>query len=281
VDWIKWLTTVGGIALAMTGWEARANERHFAWSYESATLPGGARELELSVTPRLERDSFYQEVDQRLEVELGLMDRLQTSVYFNFRLSRTDPDARIALGWSVSNEWKWKLLDAVADPVGLAVYGEVTGGPAEGLLELEAKLILDKQLGNLLLAFNATAEEDFTFGPGVAGGATSSNANSSVTEVFGTAGATYAVRLGGEVQVGVGAEARAESLFSGNTGYLHTAFYAGPQVSLAVRGFWAVLSFQPQLASHKNASLAASYPGPLELHNHERYQARLLAGLHF
>jgi len=271
-SWCKTLVAWGVGALALISSVAAANERHFAWNYESATLTPGARELELWVTPRLDRDSFYQRADQRLEVELGLAERLQTSVYFNFNLWRTDPDAKVVFTWSISNEWKLKLLDPVADPVGLAVYGEVTGGPADGLLELEAKLILDKQLGPLLLAFNATGEEDFTFG---------ATSTSTLTEVIGTAGATYLFRLGEDTQLGVGAEVRSESFFAGDTGYRGTAFYAGPQVTFAVKGFWAVLSFQPQFAGNKSAAMAASYPDPLELHDHERYQARLLAGIHF
>src|SRR4051812_877842 len=86
---------------------ARANERHFTQTYESATLPAGAKELELSVSPRLGRgETPYTRFDQRVEVEVRLSDRLQTTLYLNFSLLPDDLGRPTTLGFGLSNEWK-------------------------------------------------------------------------------------------------------------------------------------------------------------------------------
>src|SRR4051812_1480656 len=61
-----------------------ANERHLTYTYESAVLPQGARELEVWSTARLGREQRYARFDERVEFEVGLTDRLQTSFYLNF-----------------------------------------------------------------------------------------------------------------------------------------------------------------------------------------------------
>src|SRR3954462_8025614 len=93
---------------------ASANERHFTYTYESAVLPQGARELEVWTTPRLGRDQYFARFDHRLEFEVGLTGRLQTSLYLNFsgQTAETAPGVRTS-GMSyegVSSEWKYKLL---------------------------------------------------------------------------------------------------------------------------------------------------------------------------
>src|SRR4051794_20626531 len=70
-------------ALALPG-RASANERHFTYTYESAVLPQGARELEVWTTARLGRHQYFAQFDHRLEFEVGLTPRLQTSLYLNF-----------------------------------------------------------------------------------------------------------------------------------------------------------------------------------------------------
>src|SRR5690349_5873934 len=60
---------------------AHANERHFTYTYESATLPAGAVELEPWTTVRAWKDDYYLRFDHRLEFELGLTDNLLAAFY--------------------------------------------------------------------------------------------------------------------------------------------------------------------------------------------------------
>src|SRR4051812_33373099 len=140
---VSLLLAVPAIALPRL---ATANERHFTYTYESAVLPQGARELEVWTTARLGRDQYFARFDHRLEFEVGLTGRLQTSLYLNFsgETAETAPGVRTS-GMSyqgVSSEWKYKLLDPVADALGLALYGELLGSTDE--FEFEGKVILDK-----------------------------------------------------------------------------------------------------------------------------------------
>lgn len=256
-------SVVACLALAVSS-TALATERRLTQSYESAVLPQGALELELWVTPRIARYEDYLRFDNRAELEYGLLPGLQTSLYVNFDWARAGSNpATHELALSASSEWKYKLLDSVADPVGLALYGEVTGG-TEGV-ELEAKLIVDKRVGNLLLAFNSTFENEWE----------RAAAWEREVKLENTLGVAY--MLGG---LGLGAEVRAHSIFSPE-GYEMTALFAGPTVSYASKGgWWAAFSVVPQLFAHKSAAFAEEYPGTVDLHDHERFNARLLVGFH-
>ncbi|MCC6524672.1 MAG: hypothetical protein IT373_18590, partial [Polyangiaceae bacterium] len=151
-------TACGGAALLGAA-SASANERHFTYTYESAALPEDALELELWTTSRIGREERYVRFDNRLELEIGLSDRLLTAFYVNTeaKVSGTGDATETEYAFAgVSSEWKYKLSDASADALGSALYGEVSFGPEE--LELEAKLILDKRAGDVLLALNAVGE---------------------------------------------------------------------------------------------------------------------------
>src|SRR6185295_11207794 len=64
----------------------------------------------------------------------------------------------------ISSEWKYKVLDPVANPVGLAFYQEYTVHTDE--FEWETKLILDKKFGKNLIAYNFVIEPEWEFMPG-------------------------------------------------------------------------------------------------------------------
>src|SRR5262249_40260331 len=145
---------------------ARANDRHFSYTYESAVLAPGEKELEVWTTYRNGRDTRYTRFDERLEFEIGLVPGLQTSFYLNLTRISQNVNGELATSTdvSVSNEWKWRLLDSSVDAIGLALYAEITGSTSE--LELEGKLIIDKRIGNLLLAANFVAEHEWEYGIG-------------------------------------------------------------------------------------------------------------------
>ena len=135
-----------------------ANRRHFAYLYESAVLPKGAHELEIWNTVRLQRKQFYRRIDTRTEFEFGLGGNFQTSLYLNMsNISQlTTGVLNTEQSFGISNEWKFKLLDATTDAIGIALYAEGSIKTLES--EIEGKVILDKKVDNFLFAFNAVAE---------------------------------------------------------------------------------------------------------------------------
>ena len=157
------------IILALSGLQAaHAQDRLFTYTYQSTVLNKGQREIESWNTLRTGREDFYARYDNRTEYEIGLGNNLQTAFYLNLT-SKTKTETNNSVKSlsteneiGFSNEWKLKLLDPVADPLGLALYGEV--GIASNEFELEGKILLDKKIGNFTIAANGVYEQEFAPG---------------------------------------------------------------------------------------------------------------------
>jgi hypothetical protein len=250
------------IAVVLSTVAAQASERRFTFAYDTDVMPKGASELELWATPHFGHADDSTEIENRVELEWGLGHQLQTSLYLNL-VSAFDGSPKTAdLEWSVSNEWKLKLLDSAADAFGLGVYGELELGYHEA--ELEAKVLLDKRVGQLLATINFVGAQEWEFTPG---------APNRDTKVEADAGAAWFF----SPSFSVGIEARSHGVFSSDEGFEGNAFYAGPVATWASRTFWASLSVMPQLAAVKPESEALS-DSRLDLGEHERLMVRLLVG---
>lgn len=139
-----------------------AQDRVFAYTYQSNVLNKGDFDLEFQNTLRTGKVGLYspyifgQHLDQRLEFEFGLGKKVQTAFYLNSELfhyaDSSSSNIEQELEISFSNEWKWKFSDPVANSVGAALYGELEIGGSN--VELEGKLILDKQFQRDLFAMN-------------------------------------------------------------------------------------------------------------------------------
>jgi len=95
-------------------------------------------------------------VDFRHELEYGVTDKLQVSLYLADWFYENQ---REHSGFAYSDsaiELIYNLTNPVDDPIGLSIYGEIKSG--DRLIELESKLIAQKNLGPLILAYNATLE---------------------------------------------------------------------------------------------------------------------------
>lgn len=257
------------LAVGLAARQAAASERRFTYTYESATLAPGQREIEPWTTFRMGRDGFYNRVDNRLELEFGLTDRLQTSWYLNLTgITEDDPSPGPGRMSSfehagVSWELKYKLMDPVADPVGMALYFEATGGPSE--LELEGKLILDKRIGSWLLAMNLVGEQEWE----LAGPETEAEL---LLEAVGAVGYFVTPHLT------LGLEVRDHNVIGhGDKDWESSALFAGPAVSYAWPTWWTAVSVLPQLGNLKREPGT----GSLDLADHERVNARLIFGTHF
>ena len=241
---------------------ARANDRHFSYTYESAVLAPGEKELEVWTTYRNGRDTRYTRFDERLEFEIGLVPGLQTSFYVNLTAIGQDSAGELSKSTevTVSNEWKWRLLDSAADGIGLALYGEVTAGVDE--LELEGKLIIDRRFGSLLLAANFVAEHEWEFGIG-------QTEKELHLDGFLAASWFFTPRFS------VGIEAWNANIIAEGT-WEHSAFFLGPVVSYAGDGWWVTLTVLPQLPAFKPSEGGGKYV----FSDYERFQARLLFSWH-
>jgi len=259
---------------------ASANERHFTYTYESAVLSPGKLELEPWTTFRVGRENFYTRFDQRLEFEAGVVDGLQTALYWNMTavaedVTSTDPalpptETRVqSFSFTgISSEWKYQLSDPVADPLGFALYFEGTAGLVEA--ELEAKLIFDKRVGDLLLAANVVGEHEWVFEvPG--------ETEREVKLELDLAGGLFLSQ-----SFLLGLEVRNQTVWASEEGFEGSAFFAGPVVAYAQDTWWTGLTILPQIAAIKPEEEAPLPPGEeesaLDLEHHERLEVRLLLG---
>jgi len=263
------------LALPLLSTEARASERRFTFTYESGVLNPSDVEIEPWTTWRAGRDSYYSRFDQRLEFEFGLVPNLQMAWYWNMTALTADATDEAtgqtvrASGFEfggVSNEWKYKLSDAFADPIGSALYFEWTAAPAEA--ELEAKVILDKRFGDLLFAFNAVGEHEWEF----------ESKDETKREIALEADVALGYFLTPNVVLGV--EARSISELEGGKEHESTAFYVGPSISYAQKAWWTALSVQPQIFAIKGEEgEGEAEESALDLENNERVNVRVLFGM--
>ncbi len=131
--------------------------RHFTFLYEANTSAAGSLELENWITwQRATGPGRFDQVDFRHELEYGVTDTFQVSVYLADWFYE---NGREHSGFTYSDtalELIYNLTNPVVDPVGLSVYSELKGG--DRLIELESKLIAQKNLGPFIFAYNATFE---------------------------------------------------------------------------------------------------------------------------
>lgn len=249
---------------------AFSQDRIFTYTYQSQVLAPHEVELEVWNTLRWGRAGFYRALDQRMEFEIGLARNIQTAFYLNHLSVSTAANAPESMAsgsylesrseMSFSNEWKLKLMDPVADPVGLALYAEYSIAPSE--IELEPRLILDKLVGRTLLALNVAAE--FGSEQEIEPDGTERLERETRIDINLAAG----VRVGEGVHLGVEFFSRSE-IEEGNLSY--SSLFAGPTLSFAADRFWGNATFLPQVAALKGAT-----DGSLALEDAERYQTRLM-----
>ncbi len=131
--------------------------RHFTFLYEAPTSARGSLELENWVTwERITDPSRSDEVDFRHELEYGVTDKFQVSVYLADWFYESNQEHSGFAYSDLAIELIYNLTNPVDNPIGLSVYGEFKAG--DRLVELESKLIAQKNFGPLILAYNATLE---------------------------------------------------------------------------------------------------------------------------
>jgi len=244
---------------------ANATERHFGFGYESAVLNPGLAQLEPWTTVHAGRVDYFSQLDARLGFQLGLARNLQAGLFWN--VSSTARDVQIIDAGlksrlistdfqSFSAQVKYKLSDPTADALGSALLVEGYAGPT--LVGYEGRVIIDKQLGSLLLAFNL-----------VTAGTEQLDRQSRFVGSFGaTAAAGYFLTPNFVASL----EARNENGFS--SGFDRSVLYLGPTVSYASTRVWLTLAVQPQIVAFKGATTGHH----LDLNQNEYVQARLLLG---
>jgi len=238
---------------------AGAKERAFAVTWDTGSLQRGAKEVQLWLSPRLERtEQHYTRFDLRAGLAQGVSDRLESLLTLDLDLESWGTDAR-AIDSALSWQLRYRMLPATA-PVGLGFFTRLALGP--GVAGFEGRLVLDKQLGEVLLAANASVlrlasldgrhRPDFTF--------------------EGTLAARLALGAGTSVSFeGLSRTTLSNGVFQG------TGYYLGPGFTWRGHDVWLAVAMTAQVAGDK-ASADVGNGEPLVLRDQERFLGRLVVG---
>lgn len=240
----------------------KAQDRQFAYTYQSNTLAKGMADLEVWNTYHAGRETYYHALAQRVEFEVGVARNLQTALYINASHKSMAPLAGTSefiqeSSFSVSSEWKYQLSDPGVSALGSALYAEITVAPNE--YEFEGKLILDKRIKKNLFAFNAVGEYEIEY----------EAEDGEVEREWETSfefNLAYLYNI--TPNFGLGVELKNHNEINDEGALEHSALFGGPTVYFSGDGFFFILSAQPQWTNLKG--------GGLELEEHERMETRLL-----
>lgn len=139
-----------GLLLAASA--ARADRKFYLFTYQYATLPKGAAEIETWAT-REDDDAVSGQLDGQFQIEgeFGITDRLDISLYTAFTKEGDE-----SLDWDAAKiETKYRLGSPGRWPVDVELYAEYEQPfKVHGFGEPELKLILAHDFGDLNFAGN-------------------------------------------------------------------------------------------------------------------------------
>ena len=277
------------VAALAAGWvglaSAQADENMLAYSYGSETLPKGKWELYQWATARVGKEKGdYLGLDLKTEIEYGITDRLQTSLYLNNRYhhikdaegSSETFDNRNGFNFDgVQTSFKYSLLSPYKDGIGLAVYLEPgysrvsrVSGEIDTEYELEYKVILQKNfLDDTLIAIvNLTGESEWEKEGG-------HDEFETALKLELSGGVSY--RLAANWFAGI--ETRIQGELEEYEKMVHATWYLGPSIHYAGQKWWATLAVLPQVAGWPDSRGM----GGLHLDDNEKLEVRLKVGYNF
>jgi hypothetical protein len=153
---------------------ARADRRAFTRTYEYSTMPRGGLELEFYNTqsrPKLDEDASAFEL--QLEAEYGITDHWDMAFYQV--IAQDSADGSPLRYTETKLETRYRIGERGDLPVDPLLYLEVAKSLVGSDLELEGKVILARDFGQLTMALNLIGEVVFdgetVFVPGAAFGA--------------------------------------------------------------------------------------------------------------
>ncbi len=248
-----------------------AQDRVFAYTYQSNVLNSGQKELEIWTTMNTGREHYFKGFKNRLEFEIGLGKKIQTAFYLNNEYQEgigVENGSEYVYNnnrQSFSNEWKLKLSDPVANRLGTALYFEYTLAPLA--TELEGKLIFDKQAGNIIQAINIVGEFEFEKEFENEG-----NEIEVETEKETAMELNYGLSCKLKENLFLGLEILNQNEITGSE-VEHSILLAGAGFSYSTKGFWINFSILPQVTDF--------ILNKQDLTDHERIQGRLIFAYEF
>jgi hypothetical protein len=149
-----------GAIVVLVAPPARADRRAFTHTYQYMTMPRGDTELEIySTQARGEGDNPPQSFELQLEIEHGITDRWDVSLYHVFAQESVPGGESTPLHFAeLKGRTRYRLAERGELPVDTLLYGEVAKEFGESKWELEGKLILARDVGPVTAVANLVAE---------------------------------------------------------------------------------------------------------------------------
>ena len=207
---------------------SQAGQRLFTYTYEATTAAKGSVEIENWVTWKHSSvGARVDEFDFRHELEFGLTDHVQLGLYlanWNYLDTPGEHEARYE---NSGAELIWNLSNPTTDFLGSALYLEVNAGNRS--LEIEGKLLLQKNFGPVVVAYNAVLEAKW-------------------------AGRHLSDETAGEIQQTLGASVKLNKHFAAGAELLHevdlpdwheaepSVLWLGPNASFKAGNFYATVT---------------------------------------
>lgn len=243
------------LAALLLSTAALAAERDFPLTWTTSTLAANQNFLEAWLTPRVGReDGDYVKSEVRLMWSRGVLASTDTqlSADLDFEEGAVTPH--------LSSLWRYAPLKSTGR-VGFGTIARLSLG--FDAADLELRFVVDKKLGDVLLALNAAVVRT-QFWSGRAG---------IDTRLDESLAARYAL---GE-RASFGLELRVKSAFLGGD-YQGTALYVGPSLSFSASRFWVSLGLTSQVAADK-APADRGNGEPATLRDDERFVGRVVFGV--
>ncbi len=241
-------------AIALLPVVALADTRPFTFVYDSSVMARGTVEHEQWVTWKTNKgtDRSFDRFDFRHEIEMGITDSFQLAFYVSDW--RYEDGARVAddgATWrNVAVEGIYNLTNAVSDSFGSALYGEIKIG--DELAVLEGKLLVDKQVGDWLIAWNGIIEVEWE--------------GEDFIEDIGVFGNTFGVSYRFNPNLRLGAELIHEIEYADWSSWGDHVVYLGPNLSYQRGSWWFAVTPVFQIT---------------DVDSEANYMTRLLFGLNF
>lgn len=135
---------------------ARADRRSFTFTYEYLTQVSGGLELEFYNTQGRSKfgDGAISSWEQQIELEYGINDHTDVSLYQVFQ----ETDATGAHYAETKLRMRHRFAERGEWPVDVLVYGELVKVFGKGAVEIEPKLVLQRNAGDVSLVLNVIPE---------------------------------------------------------------------------------------------------------------------------
>lgn len=237
---------------------ALAAPRDFPFAWTNRINAAGENGVEAWFTPRIERTTDFVQFDSRIAWSRGVTNALESQLSLDFDITHTNAGDRIDP--RMSSLWRWAVWRGTEVPIQLGGQGRFAIAP--DMVELEARLVFDVEVGRVLFAFNASGTRSI-FWNGRTGIDTRLEENLALRYQF----SSFA---------SFGLEARGRSAWAAND-YQGTAIYLGPVLTITATHFWVSLGGLTQIAAVKNEADKA-LPEPMTLRDNERFVLRIAFG---